>query len=98
LEDDKEKEDRKPIILLSDSAFFLFSSQEWIGGEKSPSMCGNPDADIMRYIVQLLREHIEQGLRTVFIKMKAHRDYGGQFKRPAGQISQGQKRMDKSKT
>jgi len=36
-------------------------------------MHGNPDADIMRDIVQLLRERIEQGLLTIFIKIKAHR-------------------------
>jgi len=30
-------------------------------------------ADIMRDIVQLLRERIDQGLLTVFIKIKAHR-------------------------
>ena len=36
-------------------------------------MHGNPDADIMRFIVQLLREMIEQGLLTIFIKIKAHR-------------------------
>jgi len=35
-------------------------------------MHGNPDADIMRDIVQLLRERIEQGLLPIFIKMKAH--------------------------
>jgi len=36
-------------------------------------MLGNPDADIMRDIIQLLRERIEQGLLTIFIKIKAHR-------------------------
>jgi len=36
-------------------------------------MWGNPDADIMTDIVQLLREQLEQGLLTVFIKIKAHR-------------------------
>ena len=36
-------------------------------------MHGNPDAGIMRDIVQLLRERIEQGLLTIFIKIKAHR-------------------------
>jgi len=36
-------------------------------------MHGNPDADLMRYIVQLLRDWIEQGLLTIFIKIKAHR-------------------------
>jgi len=36
-------------------------------------MHGNPDVDIMRDIVQLLRERIEQGLPTIFIKIKAHR-------------------------
>ena len=69
LEDAKRTQDR----LLSDSADFLSSSPKWIGQKKSPSMYGNPDADIMRDIVQLLRERIEQGLLTIFIKIKAHR-------------------------
>ena len=73
LEDAKRKQDRKPVILLSDSTRFLFSSQKWIGEGKSPSMWANPDADIMRDKPQLLRERIQQGLLTVFIKIKAHR-------------------------
>jgi len=36
-------------------------------------MHGNPDADIMRDIVQFLRERIDLGLLTIFIKIKAHR-------------------------
>jgi len=36
-------------------------------------MHGSPDADIMRDIVQLLRERIEQGLLTNSIKIKAQR-------------------------
>jgi len=36
-------------------------------------MHGNSDADIMIDVVQLLRERIEQGLLTIFIKIKAHR-------------------------
>jgi len=71
LEDAKRKQDRKPIILLSDSACFLSTSQKWIGESKSPSMWENPDVDIMRDIIQLLRER--QGLLTIFIKIKAHR-------------------------
>jgi len=31
-------------------------------------MWENPDADIMRNIVQLLRNRVEQGLLTIFIK------------------------------
>ena len=42
-------------------------------GGQIPLMWGNPDADIMRDIVQLLRERIEQGLLTIFIKIQAHR-------------------------
>ena len=72
LEDDKGKKDWKLMILLSDSACLPTSSSKWIGEGKSPSMWGNPDADIMRDIVQLLRERIEQGLLTIFIKIKAH--------------------------
>jgi len=41
LEDAKGKEDRKPIILLSDSACFLSSSQKWIGEGKSPLRSGS---------------------------------------------------------
>jgi len=73
LEDAKRTQDKNPVILLSDSACFLSSSQKWIGEGKSPSMYGNPGADIMRHIVQLLRERIEQGLLTIFFKIKAHR-------------------------
>jgi len=73
LEDTKRQQDRKPVILLSDSACFLSSSQKWTGEGKSPFMHGNLDANIMRDIVQLLRERIKEGLRTIFIKIKAHR-------------------------
>jgi len=73
LEDAKRDKDKKPIILLSDSACLLSSIQKWIGEGKSPSMWGNPDADIMRIIIQLLRERIDLGLLTIFIKIKAHR-------------------------
>jgi len=54
LEVARRKQDRKPVILLSDSACFLSLSQKWIGEGKFLSMWGNPDADIMRDIVQLL--------------------------------------------
>jgi len=74
LEDAREKKDRKPTILLSDSACFLSSSQKWIGEGKSPSTWGNPDADIMGDSEQLLCERIEQELLTIFIKIKAHRE------------------------
>jgi len=73
LEGAKRQQDRKPVILPSDSAYFLYSSQKWTDEGKSPSMHGNPDADIMRDIIQLLRERIKQGLLTIFIKIKAHR-------------------------
>ena len=69
LEDAKRIQDRKPVILLSASACFLSSSQKWIGEGKSPFIYGTPDADIMRNIVQLLHERIEQGLFTIFIKI-----------------------------
>ena len=71
LEDTKKQQDRKPVILLSDSACFLSFSQKWTGEGKSPSMHGIPDADIMREIIQLLGERIEQGLLTIFIKIKS---------------------------
>ena len=68
LEDAKRKQEWKPVILSSNSARFLSSSQKWIGEGKSPTMWGNPNVDIMRDIVQLLRERIEQGLLTIFIR------------------------------
>ena len=36
LEDTKKQQDRTPVILLSDSACFLSSSQKWTGEGKSP--------------------------------------------------------------
>jgi len=36
-------------------------------------MWGNPDADIMRDIVQFLHEGKEKGLLTTFIKIKVNR-------------------------
>ena len=36
-------------------------------------MHGNPDVDILRDIAKLLWKRIEQGLITIFIKIKAHR-------------------------
>ena len=60
LEDAKRRQAREPVILLSDSACFLSSSQKWTGEGKSPAMHGNPDADILRDIIKLLRERIEQ--------------------------------------
>ena len=72
LEDAKRQQDRKPVILLSDSACFLSSSQKWTGEGKTPSMHGNPDADIMRDIIQLLRERIEQGLLTTLRLARIH--------------------------
>jgi len=73
LEDARRKKDRTPVILLSDSACFLSSSQKWIGEDKIPLHVGKPRCDIMRDIVQLLRERIKQAPLTVFIKVKAHR-------------------------
>jgi len=54
-------------------------------------MHGNPDADIMRHIIQLLRERIEQGLLTIFIKIKAHRGD------PLNELADGQMKADKVK-
>jgi len=51
LEDAKRQQHRKPVILLSDSACFMSSSQKWTGEGKSPSMHGNPDANILRDII-----------------------------------------------
>ena len=50
-------------------------------------MHGNPDADIMREIIQLLGERIEQGLLTIFIKIKAHRGDPLQTKREYSLVS-----------
>jgi len=73
IEDAKEKKDGKPMILLSDSACLLTSFQKLNGEGKPPSLWGNPDADIMKEIILLIREQIDQGLLTIFIKIKAHR-------------------------
>ena len=85
IEDSKRQQDRKPVILFSDSACFLSSSQKWTGEGKSPSMHGNPDADIMRDIVQLLRERIDRPRPP----HNFHQDKGSSrrpFERTSGQM------------
>jgi len=73
LEDAKKREDDRPILLLTASACLLTSIQKWTGEGKSPSMWGNPDADILRDIIQLLRERTDLELFTIFSKIQAHR-------------------------
>jgi len=68
---------RKTEVFLSDPARLLSSAQKWSGEGRSLSMWSNQDTDLVRTIVQLLREQIDQVFLevTIFIKIrvKAHR-------------------------
>jgi len=90
LEDSKRQQDRKLVILLSDSACQM---SRWTGEGKSPSKHGNPDADTMRDIIQVLQKRIEQGLFAIFIKMKAHRGDPLTNKQTDGQMKEDKARV-----
>jgi len=74
IEDANNRGDKKSTVLRlrSDSASLLSSTQKWSGEDKSPSMWGNPDPDVVRAILQLLRKRMNQGLLTIFMNIKAN--------------------------
>jgi len=66
----------RPFLLLTDSQCLLIAIQKWIGEGIDPTMKDSPGGDILREILELLRNRIELGLFTLFIKIKA---YKGEF-------------------
>jgi len=64
---------QKPLLLLTDSKCLLIAIQKWIGEGIDPTIKDSPDGDILREILELLRNRIEMGLFTLFVKIKSHR-------------------------
>jgi len=50
---------QRPLILLKDSKCLLMAIQKWIEEEIDPTIKESPDGDILREILDLLRNRIE---------------------------------------
>ena len=61
------------IVILTDSKCLLDSIQPWIGEGCNPMIHKFPDGDILRDIIELLRKRVDNGLFTLFVKIRAHR-------------------------
>jgi len=66
-------ESKRPLILLTDSKCLLMAIQKWLGEGIDPIIKTSPDGDILREILELLRNRIKLGLFTLFVKIKSHR-------------------------
>ena len=61
------------LLVLSDCKTALTEIHKWIGEGLRPCMALTKDADILRAIVEALRQRIAAGSATFFVKIKAHR-------------------------
>jgi len=77
-------ESRKPLILLTDSKCLLINTEVDPGRDRphhqdisrwrhDPTIKTSPDGDILREILELLRNRTKLGLFTLFVKIKSHR-------------------------
>ena len=64
---------REDLLYLGDSETALDRIRSWIGRGPKASLVGDANADIMRPIIECLRVRTQQGARTFFVKIKAHR-------------------------
>ena len=61
------------LLILSDCQTELTEIQKWIGEGLRPCMAMTKDADILRSVVERLRQRITAGAATWLVKIKAHR-------------------------
>ena len=61
------------LLILSDCQTALTEIQKWIGEGLRPCMAVTKDADILRSVVERLRQRITAGAATWLGKIKAHR-------------------------
>ena len=61
------------LLILSDCKTALTEIRKWIGEGLRPCMATTKDADILKDVVERLRQHIEAGVARWLIKIKAHR-------------------------
>ena len=64
---------KQNIVILTDSKCLLDSIQPWIGESCSLMIHKFPDGDILREIIELLKKRVDNGLFTLFVKIRAHR-------------------------
>ena len=61
------------LLYLCDSETTLDKVSRWIGRGPRTTLAGDANADIMKTIIECLRERVIQGARTFMVKVKTHR-------------------------
>ena len=61
------------LVYFGDSQAAIKVVLRWVGEGAKTTLATAPDADILRRILEVLRERIEAGAATFLIKIKAHR-------------------------
>ena len=67
------KDNKAPIIILTDSANHLLELDEWVGPGKYPTLHTSKDRDIVRGVLELLNHRVSMGFPTFFVKVRARR-------------------------
>ena len=62
-----------PCVNLCDNAAVLSGVKGWIGEGSKASLAKNMDDDIMREILQVLRQRSQTNAATILVKVKSHR-------------------------
>ena len=61
------------LVYLCDSETTLDKVSRWIGSGPRTTLAGDANADIMKMIIECVRERVIRGARTFVVKVKAHR-------------------------
>jgi hypothetical protein len=61
------------LLNLFDSETTLDKVSRWIGSGSRTTLAGNANADIMKTIIECVRERVIRGARIFMVKVKAHR-------------------------
>ena len=61
------------LLYLCDSETTLDKVSRWIGSGPRTTLAGDANADIMKTIIECVRERVIRGARTFMVKLKAHR-------------------------
>jgi ribonuclease HI len=61
------------LLYLCDSETTLHKASRWIGSGPRTTLAGDANADIMKTIIECVRERVIRGARTFMVKVKAHR-------------------------
>jgi ribonuclease HI len=61
------------LLYLCDSDTTLDKVSRWIGSGPRTKLAGDANADIMKSIIECVKERVLRGARTFMVKVKAHR-------------------------